>query len=77
MDRSTFIAIVAGLLITPARAVATVGKEGPISALTLLSVPLELGGDWSKSPLKAVYAVLSRTREACLSGIGLLSDQQP
>ena len=77
MDRSTFIAIVAGLLITPARVVATMGKEGPISALALLSVPLELGGDWDGSPQKAVYAVLSRMREACLSGIRLLSDQQP
>lgn len=77
MQRSTFLAVLANLMITPAQLVATVGTERPVFALTLLSAPLELGGNWGESPQTAVYAVLSRMREACLSGIRLLSDQQP
>ena len=53
------------------------GRKEPAPALTLLSAPLELGGDWGGSPPRAVRAVLSRVREACLFGIGLLSDHQP
>jgi hypothetical protein len=44
---------------------------------TLLSAPLELGGDWGRSPPDDVRVVISRMREVCLSGVRLLSDRQP
>ena len=75
MYRSTFISVVAGLVLIPARVVALIGKP-QISDLTLLFASLELGGDWGDSPKQAAFTVLSRTREVCLSGIQLLSDQQ-
>ena len=43
----------------------------------LLSVPLELGGDWAGSLPPSVLAVLKRAREACLTGVQLVSDRQP
>jgi hypothetical protein len=45
--------------------------------VTLLSAPLELGGEWVASPPNDAFAVISRMREVCLSGIRLLSDGQP
>ena len=77
MNRLTFIAAAAGVMITPVCMAAAVSKERPVSAVTLFSAPLELGGDWGGSPERAVHAVLARMREACLSGIRLFSDQQP
>jgi hypothetical protein len=47
------------------------------SSVTLLNAPLELQGEWRKSPPRAAAAVISRMREACLAGVKLLSDQQP
>jgi hypothetical protein len=47
------------------------------SPVNLLSAPLELGGDWGGSPPKAAAVVVARMREASLSGLRLLSDQQP
>jgi hypothetical protein len=38
---------------------------------------LELAGIWGASPTDAVARVLTRTREACLTGLRLLSDRQP
>jgi hypothetical protein len=45
--------------------------------MTLLSAPLELVGDWGGSPPSDVAVVISRMREVSLSGVRLLSDQQP
>ena len=45
--------------------------------VTLLSAPLQLGGEWGGSPLNDAFAVISLMREACLSGVRLLSDPQP
>ena len=53
------------------------GEKKQISVATLFSASLELGGEWDGSPKPAAFVVLSRAREACLSGIELLSDQQP
>ncbi len=44
---------------------------------SLLSAPLELGGEWRGSAPNDVGAVIGRAREACLGDIRLLSDQQP
>jgi hypothetical protein len=46
-------------------------------APTLLSAPLELGGEWGGSPPNDALAVVARMREVCLSGVRLLSDRQP
>ena len=43
----------------------------------LLSAPLELGGDWVGSLPSSVLAVLKHARQACLTGVALLSDRQP
>jgi hypothetical protein len=45
--------------------------------MTLLSAPLELGGEWGGSAPGDASAVISRMREACLTGVRLLSDRQP
>src|ERR1700686_3970926 len=45
--------------------------------MTLPSAPLELVGEWGGSPLGDAFAVIARVREACLSGVRLLSDRQP
>jgi hypothetical protein len=45
--------------------------------MTLLTAPLELGGDWGGSAPNDALAVISRMREACLLGVRLLSDRQP
>jgi hypothetical protein len=45
--------------------------------VTLLSAPLELGGEWGGSPPNDAFAVISRMCEVCLSGVRLLSDLQP
>ena len=45
--------------------------------MTLLSAPLELTGDWGASSPEDARVVLSRTREACLGGVRLLSHDQP
>ena len=45
--------------------------------MTLLSAPLELGGEWGGSPPNDARAVIARMREVCLSGVRLLSDRQP
>ena len=43
----------------------------------LLSAPLELGGDWAGSLPSSVLAVLQQARQACLTGVQLVSDRQP
>jgi transposase len=45
--------------------------------MTLLSAPIELTGDWGASTPQDALIVLSRTRDACLDGVRLLSDAQP
>lgn len=44
---------------------------------SLLSVSMELAGNWKSSPSDAVLRVLSRMREVSLTGVSLLSDRQP
>src|ERR1700733_2265408 len=45
--------------------------------MTLLSAPLEFVGDWGASTLEDASVVITRTREICLTGLRLLSDDQP
>ena len=49
----------------------------PPTGVNLLSAPLDVHGDWGGSLPGAAAAVISRMREACLSGLRLLSDHQP
>ena len=51
--------------------------QASTSQETLLSAPLELGGEWGGSSPNDAFAVISRMREVCLSDVRLLSDQQP
>ncbi|MGO9686052.1 MAG: hypothetical protein ACLPTZ_26360, partial [Beijerinckiaceae bacterium] len=45
--------------------------------MTLLTAPIEQAGDWGASTPEDALIVLSRTREVCLAGVSLLSDDQP
>ena len=45
--------------------------------MNLLSAPLEVSGACGQSPPADAAVVISRMREACLSGLRLLSDHQP
>jgi hypothetical protein len=45
--------------------------------MTLAKAPLELGGEWPGPIPSDALAVISRMREVSLSGIRLVSDQQP
>jgi hypothetical protein len=60
-------------------AVATIAGEAQAEAgsMTLLDIPLEVQGEWGKSPPRAAAAVIARMREASLAGPRLLSDRQP
>ncbi len=49
----------------------------PPARVNLLSAPLEVKGAWGGSSPDDAAVVISRMREACLSGVRLLSDHQP
>lgn len=46
-------------------------------APTLLTAPLEIGGDWGQSMPWDARRVVTRMREVCLGGVPLVSDRQP
>ena len=78
MERSTFLALAGMIAIGgPWAAIGKCYAEARSPVVTLLSAPLELGGEWGGSAPSDVFAVISRMRQACLSGVRLLSDQQP
>ena len=52
---------------------ATPGPDKP----TLATAPIEVGGDWAGSLPSSALTVVSRARDACVSGVRLLSDRQP
>jgi hypothetical protein len=71
MNRRLFLKLVGALGLWPG-GVAARGLE-----TTLLTAPLELRGAWPGTSLEAAARVLPRVREACLSGVRLVSDRQP
>jgi hypothetical protein len=77
MKRRAFLRRTGGLLayipLMIDEGLAATGSAAP----TLLSAPLEIGGDWGGSQPNDARAVISCMRKVCLSGIRLLSDQQP
>jgi hypothetical protein len=77
VERLTFIALAASFMVCGPRLIAEGDAKVAARSRTLLSAPLELGGEWGQSPEHSVHAILSRMREACLGGIGLVSDRQP
>jgi hypothetical protein len=48
----------------------------PAGKATLADAPIEVGGDWDGSLPHSALVVVSRMREACLSGVRLVSDRQ-
>jgi hypothetical protein len=46
-------------------------------AMTLLSAPIELAGDWGNMLPYAADQVIEHMRHACLDGVRLVSDRQP
>ncbi len=47
------------------------------SAVTLLSAPIEMAGDWGHMLPRSAEQVVERMRHSCLDGIRLVSDGQP
>jgi hypothetical protein len=47
------------------------------AAMTLLSAPIELAGDWGHMLPYAADQVVAHMRQACLDGVRLISDRQP
>jgi len=74
VKRRTLLHLAAGLLAYNPRLLVAMANAG---SKTLLSVPLELTGDWGRSPRPAAVAVMSRMRAVSLAGVELLSDRQP
>ena len=60
-----------------ARSMRQSGAASPPSGVNLLTAPLEVGDAWNGAASTDAAAVISRMREACLSGIRLVSDRQP
>lgn len=77
MRRRTLIQLIAALVLSGPRFMLSAQAEDAQVQPTLFSAPLKLGGDWGGSPPSAATIVISRMREVCLSGLKLLSDQQP
>ncbi|WP_143029708.1 hypothetical protein [Bradyrhizobium brasilense] len=53
------------------------GRPIPDDRPTLLSIPLELAGDWGRMIPASALHVLERMREACFDSMRLVSDDQP
>jgi hypothetical protein len=71
MERRLFLKLAGAFALSLGR-VAARGME-----TTLLTAPLELRGVWPGTSLEAASRVLPRIRQACLSGVRLVSDRQP
>ncbi len=52
-------------------------RRAPPRNPTLLTAPLEVGGEWGQSAPADAAAVIERMREVCLAGVRLVSDRQP
>jgi hypothetical protein len=77
MDRRTFFAVSIGLVFGIPGLMSEAEARPPDHDSNLLRGPLELGGEWAGSDHPDVRAVITRMREACLSGVQLVSDRQP
>ena len=77
MKRRTFLWQSGALLMGLPHLINEAHAQPQSRPMTLLTVPVELGGEWGGSPPHDAMAVISRMREVCLSGVRLLSDRQP
>ena len=77
LKRRRLAQLIAALFLFNPRSVASAYAKGVGAQMTLLTVPLGVTGNWGASQPGAAATVLSRMREVCLSGLKLLSDQQP
>jgi hypothetical protein len=77
MNRRRFLALAVGTLLGDWRFAGMGQAHANAPSATLLTAPLELGGEWGGSPPSSAALVLTRTREVALSGVRLLSDRQP
>ncbi len=77
MKRRTFFPLAGALILCSPRLIRGGHAQPTSPQMTLLSAPLELAGDWGASPPQAAAVVIARMREVSLSGVRLVSDQQP
>ena len=77
MRRRAFVSQSGALIVCLPYLINDARDQSQSPQMTLLSAPLELGGEWGGSLPNDAYAVIFRMREACLSGVRLLSDRQP
>jgi hypothetical protein len=77
MRRRTFLGLTGTFIMARRKLVSQVQAQPAGPKTSLLTAPLELAGNWRESPADAVTQVVTRMREACLSGLRLLSDRQP
>ena len=76
MRRRTFLPLIGSALIGARRLAA--GEQSPRPGkATLATAPIEVLGDWDGSLPHAALTVVNRMRDACLSGVRLVSDRQP
>ena len=77
MRRRRFLAVAGGTVLGNWRFVGMGQAKDTAPPVSLLTAPIELGGEWGGSPPTSAALVLTRTREVALSGVRLLSDRQP
>jgi hypothetical protein len=77
MRRRSLFELAGILILGSPRFVIEGHAQMPSPQVTLLSAPLELAGDWGESLPQAAERVVLRMREVSLSGVKLVSDQQP
>ena len=77
MQRRRFLAVAGGTVLGNWRFTGMGQAKDIAPPVTLLTAPIELGGEWGGSPPSAAALVLTRTRDVALSGVRLLSDRQP
>src|SRR5689334_1286399 len=77
MNRRDLFAVTAGLILA-IRGPLSKTKAAPISQDAILrNTTTELSGDWGGASANDVRTVITRVRQACLSGVHLVSDRQP
>jgi hypothetical protein len=75
MNRRRFLALAGGAILGHSRFTSMARATDIAAPVTLLTAPIQLGGEWGGSPPSAAALVLARTREVALSGVRLLSDR--
>src|ERR1700730_15799324 len=76
MKRRSFLALACAIYPSSPWLISESYAQSSVTPVTLLSAPLELAGEWGAPP-QAVARVIERMREVSLSGVRLVSDQQP